>query len=316
MPKDIPKASAMSSPTPPTQAISSTSPKKRVARTTTPSTPKNQALSTSKVPNNTLSISTKVYRSLKNKLKRSESSNYDSIFMIPCSGNNGWYEIAEHSALLYYYEVCQNPKLQLSPNFFSDDTSFYNQYEIGYLRTKNPHDICDNIKTAGLYESESQSGAIYIVKLNTKFTPEHLKELQGKERGRRLSNLTPGKTDNLDPALHQALISLGTRLHRICSSHLDKLSSHVNGVRILNLSDNLLISYYHLTYYTKSDTAKIRSTLETMRRDIYNLTIEIQILGSLKLWSLEVCASLALSLEKIRDYIEADLKRIIKKGEL
>ena len=234
--------------------------------------------------------------------------------MIPCSGNSGWYEIAEHSALIYYYEVCQ--KLQLKPNFFADDNSFYDQYEIGFIRTKNVDDIRSNLKKSGLYSKEQKSGATYIFKLNTKFTEQYLKELLSRESNRRVNNLTPGKTDNLDPALHQTLASLSTRLHHLCNSHLDKLSSQTNGTRIVTLIDKLLLSYHQLTYFPKSESGKIKLTLETMRRDIYRLTIEVQILASIKLWDFDICASLVTLLEKSRDYIESDLKRLLKNGEL
>ena len=258
-------------------------------------------------------ISVKEYRATKRKLKELEKKNCQKIIAIPCSGDQGWYEIAERSALIYYYEVCQ--KLDTKNKFLADNHSYYDQYEIGYMRSKGVDIIRERIKQAGLYLSESETNNIYTFNLNAKFSNQKLATLKKREHGRRLNNLTPIQANNLDPELHHLLSTSATRLHRICGSRLDKLSSRINGTKIINLIDSLLIKYHQTTMLSKHHCKRIRSQLESMRKDIYQLILEVKILGEAKLWDLELCASISESLYGARDRIETHLRKIISKGE-
>ena len=258
-------------------------------------------------------ISIKEYRNLKRKLKELEQKNCQKIIAIPCSGDQGWYEIAEHSALIYYYEVCQ--KLDAKNKFLADTRSYYDQYEIGYMRSKGVDVIRERIKQAGLYLSEAETNHIYTFNLNAKFSHQKLAALKKREHSRRLDNLTPIQANNLDPELHHLLTTSSARLHRICGSRLDKLSSQVNGARIVVLIDNLLIQYHQTTMLSKHHRKRIQSQLESMRHDIYSLIFEVKILGEAKLWNLELCASVSETLYEIRNRVESHLKKVISKGE-
>ena len=258
-------------------------------------------------------ISLREYRNSKRKLKELEKKNYQKIIAIPCSGDQGWYEIAEHSALIYYYEVCQ--KLGAKNKFLADTHSYYDQYEIGYMRSRGVDTIRERLKKADLYFSEETDNQTYIFNLNTKFSHQKLTALKKREHNRRLDNLTPIQANNLDPELHHLITTLASRLHRVCNSRLDKLSSQINGARIINLIDGLLIQYHQTTMLSKHHRGRIQSQLESMRRDIYQLIFEVKVLGETRLWNLELCASISENLFEVRNHIESHLKKVISKGE-
>ena len=257
------------------------------------------------------SISIKEYRNNKRRLKKKEAVNFDSIILTPCSGNQNWHEIAEHSALFYYYEIC--PKLRLTPKFFADITSCYDPYDLGYIRTVGVDTIRNNLKKANLFASERKEGDFIIFKLNTTYTEERVAELIQAEEKRRYGNLVASPTGPLDPILHQSIVNTSTRLHRVCNSRLDKLSSSVNGAEIIQLSDQLLIGYHQITMFPKIKPDKIVDVLTKMRGDIYSLIIRVQVLGETKLWDLETCVSISEPLYQIRDLIEKDLKKAMRK---
>ena len=251
-------------------------------------------------------ISIKKYRDIKRNLQALEQTNYDSIIIIPCSGDSGWHEIAEHSALFYYYEVCQ--KLNLKNNFFADVTSFYDQYEIGYMRTLSPDSIKTNLKRAGLYQSEETKSYYTIVKLTKSFTKGEIAELKSREHARRLQNLTVEGAINLDPELHQILVSLARRLHKLCNNKLDKLSTITRGAEIVNLADHVLLEYHQITA-----GARALENLISMRKELYHLIFLIKVMGDVKLWDLEICVSVTEPLVNAKNRVESLIKKQAKK---
>lgn len=262
--------------------------------------------------NQTNATSIKQYRELKRKLQKYEIDNFNKIYLIPCNGDSDWHELAEHSALIYYYEVCQ--KLGSKTKFFADTLSFYDQYKIGYIHTLGVNRIRDNLKEIGLYKSETKDGGILIFKLNKTFTAGEIQTLWQQEKARRLKNITPLEAHNLDPELHQILTALSTRLHSVCNNRLDKLSSHTNGATIIQLITELLANYHRLSMFKNPSPEKLTKFLIKMRKDVYDLAIYIQILGESRLLDLETIASLSNSVFLVRDRIENQLKTIVRKG--
>ena len=255
-------------------------------------------------------ITQKQYRSIKRNLKEMEKTNYDSIIIIPCSGDKGWHEFAERSALFYYYDVGE--KLKLKHHFFADTMSYYDQYEIGYMRTLSIDAIRTNLKRAKLYKAEETKSFFTIFKLNKVYTAEDVKVLEKMEHERRLKNLTVEEAVNLDPELHQILVSLAVRLHRLCNGNLDKLSASTRGAEIVNLIDNILIEYHQITMMKHLPKTKIIEKLTAMRKEIYQLIFLVKVLGEAKLWDLEICISVSEPLNSAKNRIEADLKSFTK----
>lgn len=230
--------------------------------------------------------------------------------LIPCSGSQDWHELAEHSALIYYYNICK--KLNLKTKFYADDHIYYDSYKIGYIRSKGVDNIRTNLKKTHLYKSESITDLIHVFKLNTIYTAKQLIEFEKQEVARRICNITPLQPTNLDPELHQLLVECASRLHRLCNSHLDRLSCNSNGIRIIRLADSVLIKYHQITYYKPNQTKLILEYLNQMQADLSNLLIEIQTLGELKLWDLEICASVAEPIIKSRGIVKRHIKNLSK----
>ena len=259
-------------------------------------------------------ISIKQYRSIKRYLKKLEAENCNRVMMAPCNGKSNWYEIAEHSALFYYYEVCQ--ALNKKTKFFSDTDSFYDQYEIGYIRSKGVANVRKNLRDLGLYGSEHMEQEIYVFVLKKNFSKKEIEELQKREEERRMQNLTPTPVSNIDPDLYRSIVSVAARLHKICISRLDKLASSVNGAEIVKLADSLIEDYQVIAMLKPSAKLKIRTRLENMRRTIYLLIIKVKVLGEVRLWSLELCISITEDLHEIKNKIDKDLQKFVKKGKI
>ena len=260
-----------------------------------------------------MSISIKQYREFKRKLQKYEYQNYNKIYIIPCNGDSDWHELAERSALIYYYEVC--PKVNSKTKFSADTLSFYDQYRMGYIRTLGIDHIRNNLKKVGLYQNESSHNGIHIFTLNKTFTPEYIQELWQKEEARRIKNLTPVDAHNLDPELHQLLVTLSMRLHNLCNNRLDKLSACTNGATIVKLVDALLANYHRLTMLKKNSSSGNLELLGAMRKDIYELIVQIKVVSDIKLFNFETIASLSENLYLVRDRIELQIKNLSRRDK-
>ncbi len=199
------------------------------------------------------------YRINKRILKNLEANNHDQIIVMPCDGEKGWCDIAENSALIYYYEV--RMKLNGKNKFFADNKSYYDQYEIGYMRTKGVDSVRKSLKELNLLESEFVKDEFFhIFQLKHKFSTEHLNKLRKREFRRRLENSLPVETSHLDPELWQNLATASTRLHQLCTHRLDHLSSNTNGARIIALIDSALGDYHRLVTIPEKNIAKARDS--------------------------------------------------------
>ena len=64
-----------------------------------------------------------------------EEENYGEVILQKCSGKGDWFEIADHSALIYYYYVIQVLKIK-NIRFEDDYDSYYEQHRIGRIGQK------------------------------------------------------------------------------------------------------------------------------------------------------------------------------------
>lgn len=256
-------------------------------------------------------ISIRKHRNIKARIKRLEHKNYDTIYCLPCAGDKGWYEIAERSALFYYYGACHT--LGIRAKFNADTASFYDQYELGFIRFRGVDSLRENLQKAGMLDDEKRDDGVYVFKLKYQYSEQEISEMIKREKTRRNRNLATVPTGSLDPHLHQYLVHSSARLHRLCNGRLDKLSSQQNGARIVRLIDNLLLIYYQLAMFEKTPVPQVVTKFEEMRHDIYALIIEVQILSVARLWDAEVCASICETLFLARDRIELNLKKYQKK---
>ena len=252
-------------------------------------------------------ISIQEYRKIKRKLIKDERVNFDHITAIPCSGNSNWYEIAEHSALFYYYNVCR--KLQLPTKFHADTDSRYLKYSIGYIRSKGVDYFREKLKAAALYESEEMRNNVYVFRLKVEYSVKEMEKYKADEIKRRARMSSQLPSYNTDPALHQLIASSGARLHRVTKPNQDRPSIGPFAPVILELTRSLMQNYYRLTFIRNAGSLEYQRTLNAMRSDIYELLINIQMLYDFKLWSSDLAASVSNPLFKARNLIEDKIRR-------
>lgn len=244
-----------------------------------------------------LNVDRQKYHNIKAKVKKGELSNFDKIILVPCSGNNNWFEIAEHSALFYYYEVCQ--KLGTPVTFYADHDSYVVQYDIGYIRCCGIDTVRKRLKSRNLYKTERNHEGCVIFYLNTRFTKAEVEKLEQTELARRLKNNSIITINHSDPAFHQILIALSTRLTHACEKQLTRFSSQVFGVTVTQLMDDTILYYYeHCTEKTPTITA---ATWQYLGANIKKLLYYIELASEKKLWPRKLCldlGNLALDAEK------------------
>ncbi|MBR2543521.1 hypothetical protein IKF03_02920, partial [Candidatus Saccharibacteria bacterium] len=244
-------------------------------------------------------ISIEKYRELKDKLIVAEKTNYNKILIIPCSGNKGWYEMAENSALIYYYKICE--ALNLKVNFESDQDSYYHPYELGRIRLRSPELIKTRIKSANLLKDAKEKNHCYAFALNLNLTKKDLLNLKALELKRREENRSLVKINFSDPIFHFHLIESAHRLHESCSSKLDKLSSQQNGARLVNLIDSIILKYYQTP---KIDRQLYAEFLEKINQIIY----EVQLLSETRLWGAETSSSVISPILELKNLLKKRLK--------
>ena len=228
------------------------------------------------------------YRALKRDLIGIEKSNVGEIILQKCSGKGPWFEIADHSALIYYYYVCQTLKIK-KVKFEDDYDSFFEQYSIGRIRTPNPSVVRERLREVELYGREYLMNGRIVFVLKQSLTAKKLETLEKKEAKRRMDLNKTVEIEHSDPLFYRNLADLTWRLHQMCSSKLGKLASQTNGARIVSLADGVMADYLHSTDLKKTDLNGRIEDWKKIRSKIYHLKYEIQILDVNKMWSMEVC---------------------------
>ena len=105
--------------------------------------------------------------------------------MLKCSGNGDWFEVADHSALMYYYLICQPLKVK-NLNFENDYDSFFEQFRIGRIRTRGTATVRSRIQQAGYYSNEFVMNGKLIFVLKKPISRDKMESLKKREAKRRL----------------------------------------------------------------------------------------------------------------------------------
>lgn len=259
-------------------------------------------------------ITSKQYQSAKRALLKKEKNNYNRLYFIYCSGNQGWLETAEHSALIYYYEIVN--RYGLKNRFFSDETSFYDRYEIGYIRTSNLDDVRHWLEKANLYKGEGRdTQRIFYFELNKIFTNQELDHYLTLEKQHRLeqNSITPAR--NLSPEFYQLLTNVGGRIYHVCNNQLSRLACDTNGIRIATALTNVIVFYHHLTCYPKNATTRIVNKWTDIYTNLYTLLYEFRALSDLRLVNRETCIGVDEILNRLIDIAKKELRTAKKIAE-
>lgn len=260
-------------------------------------------------------ISTKRYHQYKISTVDAEKENYDCIVLIPCSGDKNWYEMADHSALIYLYVVCK--KLRRNVKLFPDK-SHYLSYETGYIRSLGVEPIRKNLKKVGLYLGEWKSGDAVHFKLNVKYSEDEIEEFKKMEMRRRKAAGMPEAVGALNPTLHDSILKLTRKLYNDYNAHMNELMKITIGVDVVRLLTGILEDYHQLALMTAVPKTKIIAKYAKMRRAVYLLIVKVKVKEEIKEWDLYKYTGILESLLQIRDLIEEDIRTLQggrKKGD-
>lgn len=230
----------------------------------------------------------KVYRSLKRDLIGIEEENYGEVILQKCSGKGDWFEIADHSALIYYYYVIQVLKIK-NIRFEDDYDSYYEQYRIGRIRVRGVDTVRKRLKDANMYYGEHVLMGRIVFILKKPLSKDKMRILEKRESRRRMNLNKTIEVEHSSPLFYRNLAELDKWLHQVCSSKLGKLASQTNGVRMVTLADEMMAKYLHSTDLPGNKIEAREDDWKEIRKRIYKLKYEIQIIDIVGLWSPEVC---------------------------
>lgn len=255
-------------------------------------------------------ISNRRYNKNKQKLIEFEQNNHRYIILIPCSGNQNWYELSENSALIFYSEICLKQHHQTK--FHIDCETKGPKYQIGYIRSLGYDAIKVRLEKANMYRTMEKRGDFIIFTLTKYYSDTELKQYLKDEITRREALISPMPVGFMNPDLMRKAIELSRALHQDCNRFLDQLYRTTNGVRIVNHIDQIILICHQIAFLKKTDSVRILAKLSEMRKHAYHLIIEIQLLAETSAIDHKRCATYGTLLIDIRDQIERSIKAYTK----
>lgn len=242
-----------------------------------------------------------------------ERRNFDKILVIPCSGNGGWYEIGNRSALFYRDVVCG--KLGVNVSMMDDDDSFYHKFDLGRIRVKGEDIVRERLKKAELYKAETERDKCWIFQMNYKFTSAEIQKMYDQEVARQAEINDILKVDFMDAGLYQKMVEVSSKMHRMCIRKMDKISRDTNGRRMVERMDGLLLKYFKITKLDKSEPEKALKLWLAIHEQIEMIVFEMSLVANLKIWGRKDCVVVMEDLQELMKMVEADINRAKKKVE-
>ena len=254
-----------------------------------------------------LQVTRREYEGYKRRTVNFERSNRRFIVVLPCDGNQGWYEVGERSALFYKYIVCD--KLGLDASLKSDFESFYNQFEIGRVRMRGVEVVRERLKRAEMYKDEEARDKCVIFEMNRTLDETEIEELLEREARRQAELNSIVKVKMSDPMLLTKMLEVSNRLHVVCQKRMDKISRDTNGVRIVAACDKMIMAYYRMSEAEDTSAeAKLEMWLE-LRRYVHELLIELQIIVGLGIWKRSKCVKIGEMVCELEDRLDTHIRK-------
>lgn len=251
------------------------------------------------------------YDDMKRRALKFEAKNLKFILVIPCSGDQDWCEMADHSALIYRNLVCE--KLGLTQAMTDDYDSYYVQYRIGRMRTRGMDTVIERAKKAGVYKTHAMKGKALIIEIKKPLTAEEMSEMERSENERQLALGQIVRCRPIDPVLYQKLVEASGRLYNLCARKLDKLASRTNGEHIINLISEINREYIRFSSRIDAPEEEKLERWLKMKEMVVEILIEVQILASGRMWKREVCLSIGELLNEIENIIDKHCNRTLRK---
>lgn len=154
-----------------------------------------------------MALERNTYRSLKRDLIGIEEENVGEVILQKCSGRGDWFEIADHSALIYYYYVIQVLKIK-NVRFEADYDSFFEQYKIGRIRVRGVDRVRERMEKVGLYGGEHVINNRVVFVLKKSLTKDKLRILEKREAKRRLNLNKTVEIAHSDPLFYRNLAEM------------------------------------------------------------------------------------------------------------
>lgn len=257
-------------------------------------------------------VSITMYHNYKRKLQKLEANNANRIYVIPCSGDGRWFEMAERSALFYHHEIVT--LLGLKTKFTEDVLSQYDKYSYGYIRNCNLADLRKKLVENQLYKTEGYTDKIFYFELNKNFSDEKIEQMWEAEQQRRLNNNSIKAANNMSPELYLIICLLGRSFHQICNSKMNKATVGSLGVRMLDNIDDISITYHQITYLDKSPE-KALAKWSILRTKLYELQIMLKIAGDFDIWRRDRIISFEDNIDHAIKIVERIMRRLIKRQQ-
>lgn len=258
-------------------------------------------------------ISRKEHEGYKRRAVAFERTNNQYILLIPCSGNKGWYEMGDRSALFYKYAVCH--KLGIETLIKNDYDAYGAQFETGRIRVKDVSSIRRTLEKAGLFAGDVAKDQCVICALSCKFSEEEIQDMQARELRYQAQLNEIVKVKLLDPVVMATMIRLSSRLHRACLVKMDKVSRDTNGRRIVSKCDRVLFVYYEMSDKANPTTEEELEIWDNLRKCVHELLIELQIVVDVGIWSRKKMISIAGEVHDVEERIDSHIYHTKEKLE-
>lgn len=253
------------------------------------------------------------YDKLKRRALKFEKDNNGYVLVIPCDGNEGWYEMGDKSALFYAYEVCD--KIGADVSIKDDYDRFYDQFKVGRVRVKGVDAVRDRLKRAEMYKGETEKDGCTIFELKKKYTEDETEALLMEEMRRQQELNEIVKVKLADPVLLTKMLEVSGRLHAVCQHKMEAIARETNGVRIVGLCDNMMIQYYEMSETEDMSPEHVYEMWKTLRGYIHRLLIEMQIIIGLKIWKRKQCVGIGEMIRDMEMRVETHMRKIKAKGQ-
>lgn len=247
----------------------------------------------------------KTFIQLKKAVLKHEETNYNRLYLFPCSGNADWRMMGGHSALFYFYHVIR--PLNRKVRFIEDASKYPPISSTGLISAKGTKTIRKRLRQLDLYQAEYHKDGLAIFYLTRTFTKRDVDLLWQTEQKRREELNSIIEVKNADPELMTMIMNATKRLYHVCDTKLKVFPSRTIGVQTVKLMQDLVSEQYRASELT--DTQLIRESWRKMLKIANDVLFTLQMMNSWEVWSKENCASIAKEFIAIIEYLEKKLAK-------
>ena len=197
-------------------------------------------------------ITSAEHRKLKQTIIKSEPNNRRFIYVIPCGGGKGWYEMAEQSAIYYKYLVGE--KIGCEINLNKDLDTFTEPYKIGFVRLQNPKRLENRMRRAGVFEAASEKNGVLIFQMKEALTDKQARALVNRELSFQAAANTIVPIGITEPTLYADLLLLIGRMFQACDRQMNDFARKIYGEDLVRTCNEIMEQYLMFTQNVESQT--------------------------------------------------------------